>query len=270
MIELRVVRAGWATTVQDAGRPGFGSIGVSPSGALDAPVRRLLNRLVGNPEDAAVLETLGGLVIEVAGPALIATSAELAPRAVGLRDTVAVEPAAGAMWAYVAVRGGLLVDEVLGSRSIDSRSGLGPAAIVNGAHLPIGPDPATPIVADFAARAETVAPIVHVHRGPRADWFVPGTIDELCSNEWTVTSDVSRVGLRLDGRPLHRRLEGELSSEGVLLGAIQVPPDGRPVVMLNDHPTTGGYPVLAVVDASALPVIVQSRPGATVRFRLLQ
>ena len=270
MTDVLVVHPGWATTVQDAGRPGFGAIGVSPSGALDAPAHRLVNRLVGNPEDAAALETLGGLVFEASGPAIIATTAELAPRAVGRGERVAVAPPEGAMWAYVAVRGGLAVDQVLGSRSTDSRSGVGPAAIVDGARLPIGVDPATPIVADVAPRAEPVTRDILVHRGPRADWFVAGSLDELCTNEWTVTSDVSRVGLRLDGPPLRRRLDHELPSEGVLLGAIQVPPDGRPVVMLNDHPTTGGYPVLAVVAPATLPVIVQSRPGTRVRFRLLQ
>ncbi len=112
--------------------------------------------------------------------------------------------------------------------------------------------------------------VVGVWPGPRHEWFEPGALDELTGAAWTVSSDASRVGVRLDGPALRRRVAGELASEGILTGAIQVPPDGRPVVMLADHPTTGGYPVLAVVDPGAIAVIGQARPGTTVRFRLLQ
>jgi len=111
---------------------------------------------------------------------------------------------------------------------------------------------------------------VAVHPGPRVEWFAPGALGELRTATWTVSADVSRVGLRLDGPALRRRLTTELPSEGLLPGAVQVPPDGRPVVMLADHPTTGGYPVLAVVDPGSLATIAQARPGSTVRFRLLQ
>lgn len=268
MTELVVTSAGWATTIQDAGRPGFGALGVSPSGALDQPARHLLNRLLGNPPDAAVVESLGGVRLRVTGPAVVATSAERAPVSVEPGDEIVLDPPPGALWAYLAVRGGIAVDPVLGSRSTDSRSGLGPPHLVVGTHLPIGPDPGTPIVADLAPPAAPSATVVAVHPGPRADWFVPATLEDLTGGRWTVSTEVSRVGMRLDGPVLRRQVPAELPSEGLLPGAIQVPPDGRPVVMLADHPTTGGYPVLAVVDPTGLATIAQSRPGSTVRFRL--
>ena len=104
--------------------------------------------------------------------------------------------------------------------------------------------------------------------GPRHDWFAPDALDRLTGSPYIVSPDVSRVGVRLDGPPLARRVTAELPSEGLLTGAIQVPADGRPVVMLADHPTTGGYPVLAVVDPDDLPIVVQARPGTALRFRL--
>jgi biotin-dependent carboxylase-like uncharacterized protein len=268
--ELVVTAAGWATTIQDGGRPGFGAVGVSPSGALDAPTRRLLNRLLGNPADAAVVETLGALRLAVTGPAIVASSAERAPVIVEPGDEISLDPPPGALWAYLAVRGGLAVEPVLGSRSTDSRSGLGPAPLSVGMHLPIGPDPGAPIVADLAPPAAPAATVVTIHPGPRADWFAPGALAQLSTARWTVSGEVSRVGMRLDGPVLHRRVTTELPSEGLLPGAVQVPPDGRPVVMLADHPATGGYPVLAVVDPADLAVIAQARPGSAVRFRLLQ
>jgi len=270
MTDVVVTAAGWATTIQDGGRPGHGAVGVPASGALDEPLRQVLNRLVGNPGDAAVLETLGGLQVTVTGPAVVATSAEPAPRTVAVGEVVDVGPADGELWGYLAVRGGLAVAPVLGSRSTETRSGLGPPVPVAGVHLPIGRDPATPIVADVAPRPDRTADLIGVHVGPRATWFEAGTLEQLAASAWVVSSEVSRVGVRLDGPPLRRSVERELPSEGVLHGAVQVPPDGRPVVMLADHPTTGGYPVLAVVDPPALAVLAQRRPGTAVRFRLLQ
>jgi biotin-dependent carboxylase-like uncharacterized protein len=269
MTELVVEDPGWATTVQDLGRPGYADVGVPTSGALDGPLRDLVNRLVGNPPDAAVLETLGGLRVRATASTVIATSGDLAPLALAAGEVATVGPRDGELWGYLAVRGGLLVDVVLGSRSHDSRSGLGPPTIAAGMALPIGPDPGTPVVVDQAPPRQQAAPI-GVWPGPRVDWFSPGTLDLVTASTWTVTEQVSRVGARLLGPPIARAVEGELPSEGVLTGAVQVPPDGRPVVMFADHPTTGGYPVVAVVDTASLPAVVQARPGTPLRFRLLQ
>jgi allophanate hydrolase subunit 2 len=105
--------------------------------------------------------------------------------------------------------------------------------------------------------------------GPRVDWFVAGALEQLTTEAWTVSPDVSRVGVRLDGTPIARARPEELPSEGLVTGAVQIPADGCPVVMLADHPTTGGYPVLAVVDDTSLASVVQARPGERLRFRVL-
>ncbi len=265
---LEVVAAGWGTTIQDAGRGGFADIGVPTSGALDAELRAVLNRLVGNSEGAAVLETLGGLRIRPTGAVVVATSADRTPLAVPAGETIEVAPAPGTLWGYVAVRGGIAVEPVLGSRSHDSRSGLGPPPVTTSSRLPIGPDPGTPLVAELAPPRPR-PPVVDVWPGPRIDWFVDGALAQFAATTWTVSPDVSRVGARLDGPPIRRRVDDELPSEGLVTGAVQVPPDGRPVVMLADHPTTGGYPVLAVVDQTFLAAVVQARPGTTLRFRAL-
>jgi biotin-dependent carboxylase-like uncharacterized protein len=268
MTELIVEAAGWATSIQDSGRPGHAALGVSPSGSVDGPTRELLNRLLGNPPDAAVLETLGGLRVRASAPTVVATTVEFAPTALAAGDTIDVRPADGALWGYFAVRGGLAVEPVLRSRSCDSRSGLGCANVIDGVALPIGPDPGTPILVDQAPPRPHVGP-VGIWPGPRTDWFAPDALEVLVAGPWTTSGDVSRVGARLDGPPLHHARDEQLPSEGLLTGAIQVPPDGRPVVMLADHPTTGGYPVLAIVDPAALHVVAQTRPGTAVLFRLL-
>jgi len=264
---LEIVRSGWATTIQDGGRMGYAALGVPHGGPLDRHLHQLVNRLVGNDSDAAALETAGGLVLRAAGPMVVATSAELVARSVGAGETIDVDPAAGDLWGYVAVRGGLAVERVLGSRSHDTLSGLGPPDVTASMMLPIGPDPGTALALDQAP-PRLRPPTVTVWPGPRVDWFVDGTVERLIAATWTVTKDVSRVGARLDGPPLARRRPEELASEGLVLGAIQVPPDGLPVVMLADHPTTGGYPVIAVVDPADVATIAQTRPGNAVHFRL--
>ena len=267
--DLVVVEAGLATSIQDAGRPGYADLGVSRSGALDQPLRAVLNRLVGNLDDAAVLETLGGLRLRASSAVVVATSAERIAHAVPAGGTIAVEPAAGDLWGYVAVRGGIAVELVLGSRSQDSRSGLGPDPVVAGALLPVGVPSHLPIAVELAPPPAPTSEVL-IWAGPRIDRFAADVTAILTGAEWTVTSDVSRVGARLDGPELRQRDRGDLASEGLLPGAIQVPPDGRPIVMLADHPTTGGYPVVAVVDPASLPTVVQARPGSRLRLRLVQ
>lgn len=267
MTALHVVRTGWATTLQDAGRPGYAALGVPTSGALDPAMRALLNRLVGNPQHAAVLESAGGLVLRADGPCVTATSVELAITARRAGATIGVDPADGELWGYLAVRGGIIVDPVLGSVSHDTLSGLGPAPIAEGRRLGVGPDPGTAISIDQVPRPPR-PPSLRIWPGPRLDWFADDAFAHLTSTTWTVSGQTGRVGVRLDGEPPRRRRAEELPSEGLVLGAIQVPPDGRPVVMLADHPTTGGYPVIAVVDPADVGHLAQRRPGATVRFHV--
>jgi biotin-dependent carboxylase-like uncharacterized protein len=264
---LTVVEAGWATTLQDAGRRGYAHLGVPGAGAVDRGLAALVNRLVGNPESAAVLETAGGLVLRADTPVVIATSIHLAPVTLVAGAAVDVAPDADRTWAYVAVRGGVVAAGVLGSCSTDTLSGLGPPPVRRGQRIEVGPEPGTPIVADLAPVAAGRA-AARVWPGPRLDWFVPDALEVLCADPWTVAQAVSRVGMRLDGAALRRIVERELPSEGLVEGAVQVTHDGRPVVMLADHPTTGGYPVLAVVDPADLARVAQARPGTSVRFVL--
>lgn len=268
---LRVISPGWSTSCQDRGRCGLAALGVSRSGALDRARRDLVNRLVGNAGDDAVIETAGGLVLEAVAPVVVADSTTGAVRTLVAGERVAVDPRDGELWAYLAVRGGFDVEPVLGSRSWDNLSKLGPPPPERDDLIPVGPDPRSSLATDHAPPApHPEALTVRVWRGPRLDWFVDGAFDQLVATPWTASADVSRVGVRLRGPALQRRTgeeSEELPSEGVVAGAIQVPPDGQPVVMLSDHPTTGGYPVIGVVDDADLDLLAQSRPGRRVCFR---
>lgn len=267
---LRVQRAGYSTSFQDGGRAGHGALGVSSSGALDPVQRDLVNRLVGNVAGEAVLETAGGLVLAAVEPVVVADSGTGAVRSMAAGDTIRVE-ALHAVWAYLAVRGGFAVEPMLGSRSWDTLSGIGPGPPGVGEALPVGPDPRTPIYAD---RAPVAAPPpalrLRVWPGPNLDWFDDDAFDRLVTTTWSTTIDTSRIGRRLRGCRLSRHPDAagrELPSAGLVLGAVQVPADGQLVVMFADHPTTGGYPVIGVVDGHDLPELVHARPETDVTFR---
>ncbi len=184
---------------------------------------------------------------------------------------------------YIGVRGGIDVPLVLGSRSTDVLSGLGPPKLARGARLPVGDAP--PDIATFAgAEVDGLVPVagadpdrpmpavveLRIRMGPRADWFTDSARDILCSAVWTVTPESNRVGMRLTGTPLQRVSTDELPSEGVVRGALQVPPAGLPTLFLADHPVTGGYPVIAVVLDADVDRAAQVRPGRHIRFRTTQ
>lgn len=282
---LEVVRAGALTTVQDRGRPGYAHLGVPRSGALDTGAHALANRLLGNPPEAAVLETtLDGVGLRaVGGPVTVAvTGAPCAVRVCGhpaawgapvllpAGAELEVGRAESGVRGYVAVRGGFAVEPVLGSRSTDLLSGLGPPVLTAGALLPVGTPGPDPVAGADAAAApgppsELVLPL---RLGPRADWFTTESVTELLlRGRYTVSAASNRIGLRTEGPALLRARRGELPSEGMVLGAVQVPPDGRPVVFLADHPVTGGYPVVGVVPPGrALDAAAQAPPGLPLRF----
>jgi biotin-dependent carboxylase-like uncharacterized protein len=279
---LRVVHAGPLTTVQDRGRPGWAHLGVPRAGALDSGAAALANRLVGNGADAAVLETtLGGVTVRLAAAATFAvTGADcrvtVDGRAVAFAEPVTarsgaevtVGPARQGVRSYVAVAGGIAVEPVLGSRSTDTLARLGPPVLTDGVELPLGPASARPAPVDGHAVRRPGGPVVLRFRpGPRRDWFAADAVATLTASPYAVTVDSNRVALRLDGPALGRSRDDELPSEGIVLGAVQVPPSGRPLVFLNDHPTTGGYPVLGVVDPDDLDACAQLRPGDAVSFR---
>ncbi|MFF6994229.1 biotin-dependent carboxyltransferase family protein [Streptomyces sp. NPDC008313] len=278
---LSVVRSGALTTVQDRGRPGHAHLGVPRSGALDAPAAALANRLVGNAPDAAVLEsTLDGCALRPRRALTAAVTGAPCPVTVDGRPAPWGAPfpvPAGALLdigravrgvrAYVAVSGGVAVDPVLGSRSTDLLSGLGPAPLADGTVLPLGRPGLPHARVDVAPQPGPPAELVlRVTPGPRDDWFTAVALRTLTSRAYRVSPASNRIGLRTEGPALERAFTGELPSEGMVLGAVQVPPDGRPVVFLADHPTTGGYPVIAVADPSGLPAAAQAVPGTPVRF----
>ncbi|MDT0169838.1 5-oxoprolinase/urea amidolyase family protein [Pseudarthrobacter sp. BRE9] len=294
---LAVRKPGLQATVQDLGRPGFGSLGVTSAGAMDRGALRRANRLAGNTEGAAGIELLfGGLELEALTDQVLAVTGAAVPLEITpgadtkealQRTTAARHPACDAPFAllagerltvgnptaglrsYIAVRGGLGGPVALGSRSTDTMSGIGPEPLQAGTILPVqaakpgsvvGHPEISPLPDQEAATVLRVVP------GPRQDWFSPETLRDFLAQEWTVTPQSNRIGLRLNGRPLPRSRDGELASEGTVRGAVQVPPEGQPVLFLSDHPVTGGYPVIAVVVHADLDKAAQLPPGTTVRF----
>lgn len=279
-MRMTVVRPGPMTVLKDRGRPGRAALGVAPSGAADRAAYERANRLVGNPPGAAVLEcTLGGLRVRFDGPATVAltgTDAELTVAGRRLPPDRAAEVPAGAdvtvgmprrgLRSYLAVRGGFDVPPVLGSRSTDHLAGVGPPRPAAGDELPVGPEPALPPAVEEPPAPPGVPVVLEVDLGPRDDWFTDEAVAAFLGGEFTVTPAGNAVGLRLDGPALTRRRTGELPSEGVVRGSVQVPPDGRPIVFQADHPVTGGYPVIAVLTPEAADRAAQIRPGGRVRF----
>lgn len=263
---IEIVESGWATTIQDSGRPGFAHLGVPSSGFVDPALAGLTNRLVGNRPAAALFETCGGLRIRADGAVLIATSRELAPISLASGETYRFVPDGQRLWHYVAVRGGIVVETVLGSAATDTLSGIGPQPVADGDVYPVGPEPMTAIVTDHAPRNE-LAHIVRITAGPRADWFSESWRGRITATPWDVTTS-NRVGVRLTGRAFSRLGSGELPSEGLVRGALQVPPDGTLVMMLADHPTTGGYPVIAIAHSDDVAIVAQHHSGSSIRFRL--
>jgi biotin-dependent carboxylase-like uncharacterized protein len=279
---LKIVAPGTFASIQDLGRPGWRHLGVPHAGASDRGSLRLANRLVGNREDKAGIESLmGGLTIRFESAATVAlTGAPVSAKMDG-GPWIAMNAAhylpAGAtlslsrphkgLRTYVAVAGGIDVEPTLGSRSSDTLSKLGPEPLSAGALLPVGKDWTQPPAVDVVPPPDLPGDvIVPFDVGPREDKFVPCALDTLTAGAYVVTPDISRVGLKLDGPRLVRADETEMRSEGVVPGAIEVPPSGRPILLLADCPTVGGYPVIGVVCDSVLDGLSQLRPGATIRF----
>lgn len=309
MTRIEVLRAGPLTTIQDLGRPGFAHLGVPHSGAADLASLARANTVAGNAPVAAALETtLAGPALRFASPALIALAGAPArvtldgapvsygePVSVAAGAVLDVGQASSGVRTYIAVAGGIEAALVLGSRSSDTLTGLGPPPLRRGDVLVAGPAPdpaATVTLSDDAPRRSGPKPLVdrnaetaiaetpraaspttgpallRIRLGPRDDLLTVGAADLLTSGLFTVSPASNRVGVRLNGPRLKLAGDAELPSEGLLRGAIQLPAGGAPIVMLADHPVTGGYPVIAVVALADLPLIGQLRPGASVRFAL--
>ncbi|WP_295852309.1 urea amidolyase family protein [uncultured Microbacterium sp.] len=279
---LRIVATGPLVTVQDLGRPGRAALGVARSGALDRGALRIANRLLGNDESAAALEiTLGGFSARAERDCWIAVTGALAdvrvdgrgvpayaPVRLAARAELTIDPARAGLRLILAVRGGVVAEPVLGSRSTDVLARLGPPPLRAGDLVQGGTTTGeVPAVDGFPWSVPPAALEVRLRPGPRADWFTPASVEALTDASWTVSTDIDRIGIRLDGPILERTRHDELPSEGMRPGALQVPPHGRPVILLADGPVTGGYPVIGVIPDAALDALAQVRPGDRVRFR---
>ncbi|HYI34890.1 MAG TPA: 5-oxoprolinase/urea amidolyase family protein [Glaciibacter sp.] len=287
---IRVISPGVQSLFQDLGRPGNARWGVGASGAADVGSLRRGNRIVGNRPIAASIEVAyGGLVVESLGDQVFAVTGAPLPLTVAsptrrdwhpdmatpfpLRDgeTLTLHTPERGVRTYLAVRGGFEADVVLGSRATDSLSGLGPAPVSPGALYAVADDIDSGVVGwpeiqpDFPGIGVTELGVVP---GPGVEWFGDNGLARLVGQDWQVTAQSNRVGVRLQGEPVERVRSNELPSEGVVTGSIQVPPAGLPVLFLADHPITGGYPVIAVVIPEHLDRAAQIPIGGRIRFRL--
>lgn len=283
---LLVLDPGSHTTIQDRGRAGWAHLGVPRSGAADMASAALANRLVGNRSGAAVLEAgLSGVRLRLGTARRVAVTGARAEVLVdglparqdcGLALGAGAEVTVGPVWAgtraYVGVEGGIAVAPVLGSRSTDTLSWLGPDPLAAGDRLPLGPPvPAgAPVGLGVPRSVPECGPLhLRARAGPRHDWLSPAGMAILDGGLFRVGASSDRTGVRLSGPVVEVDRSGDLPSEGMVAGAVQIPPDGQPIVLLRNHPTTGGYPVAAVVDDTGLDRLAQARPGVTVRFDIV-
>ncbi|QPF76603.1 carboxyltransferase domain-containing protein [Roseateles sp. DAIF2] len=291
---IAIRATGLQALLQDLGRPGRAAQGVAASGAMDRGSLKAANRLVGNAAGETGIELLlGGFELESLTDCVVAvTGAEgpltlvapdgrrwpverHAPLALSAGDRLHIgDPVAG-LRSYLALRGGIAQAPVLGSLSYDSLAEVGPAPLRAGQRLalkaPCGAAPvghAEPPLAAWPRAGDLVT--LDVTLGPRSDWFTPEALRLLGEQDWAVTPQSNRVGLRVQGsQPLSRAVGGELPSEGTALGAIQVPASGQPVLFLADHPLTGGYPVIACIAPWHLDLAGQMPVGARLRFNIV-
>lgn len=287
---LLVTRADRPAFFQDLGRSGHAGQGVSQSGALDRRSLVEANLCVGNPRGSAAIEiAYGGFAMRAERPMTLAVTGAPSqttirtsdgrsltlrigqPFALNAGDELMLEYPGEGTRSYVAVRGGFTVEKVLGSAATDTLAKVGPAPIVAGDILmpaneaisAVAPD--LPCAGKLPKAGDTVT--LDITLGPRTDWFSSRSLTTLLAQEWQVTPESSRIGIRLAGQvPLQRADATELPSEGTLLGAIQVPHNGQPVLFLADHPLTGGYPVIGVVASHHHDLAGQIPIGAKIRF----
>jgi biotin-dependent carboxylase-like uncharacterized protein len=261
---------GLFTTVQDLGRPGYAHLGISVCGAADQLALRMGNLLVGNDANAAALEMTaagGSFAFERATVVALTGATAEAPmwKPFETREIRVGTLREGAR-AYLCVRGGIDAPLVLGSASTHAASGLGGGPLKRGDVLRAGSRAIRePRWAGIHSRP-LPEPVLRVTDGPQADWF---SGRDLFETEWTVQQDSNRAGVRLAGPPIEQGRPDQLLTEGVSLGAVQVPAGGQPIILFVDQQTTGGYPKIANVITADLWRVGQLRPGDSVRFEPL-
>lgn len=283
MSALTICTSGQFTTVQDLGRFGYGSIGVSSAGAADELSLRVGNRLVGNPDASAALEmTFVGATIRVDAPARIALTGARAPRTtlpmwraldLGPQDELDIGPMQHGARTYLCIAGGIDIPPVLGSRASHIATGLGPPRCTSGTVLPIGapfcfaPPTANTDAIDELAR-ELDRHTLRIVQGPHLHRLPPRCLDELLSRGWCINHQSDRIGTRLRGDACSSAA-ADMPTEGTFHGAIQLPPDGQPIILGPDGAPTGGYPIIASVISVDLPALAQRRPNDAIRFTLV-
>ncbi len=287
---LEVMEAGGLATVQDGGRTNWRGFGVPSSGPMDVFAFQAANMLAGNPPDAAAIEFGGGdLVLRSAYDCVIAVAGAGYTLSVSIWDfsswsscfvrggwTINLRRSGFGMWSYLALAGGIEVQPVLGSRSTYLRGHFGglegrllqPGDVLrSGRAKPPLMEMAARTLSEEARPAYTESPTVEVITGPQAEYFAPDGMESFLSNPYKVNPSSDRMGYRLEGPRLTQRISAELTSEGLVAGAVQVPADGQPIVMMADCATAGGYPKIATVISADLPLLAQCTPGRDeVRF----
>ncbi|MCH7789822.1 MAG: biotin-dependent carboxyltransferase family protein [Acidobacteria bacterium] len=276
---IEVLDPGPLALVEDLGRLGYAHLGVGPSGPADRRSFTLANRLVRNRADAVGIELLlGGFVMLARADlelAVCGTDSDVVVdgRAHGSHTSVivsegaevAIGPPSRGLRNYLAVRGGLAVDAVLGSAATDTMSGLGPAPLRAGDLIALAATAPVGVSVDMAPVDLVGSEIsVDLLPGPHREWFGIETDRFVDATQFEVDADSNRIGVRLSGAM--QRRDGEIASEPMVRGALQVPPDGNPIALLADFPVTGGYPVYGIVDSGGIDRLAQARPGAGVRF----
>ena len=292
---LEVISPGLLSLIEDLGRVGFGRQGVGRSGAFDRASHRQAQQLVGNDDAAAGIEVLlGGVSFRLTSDAAVATTGARVElningqtitqdraHVVRAGQVVSLGRCTNGLRSYVAVAGGLDVDATLASRSTDLLSELGPPALKAGDRIPIGIPGIAPnfewsqgggthVPSHIDRRAKSHDPCtLRVIVGPRDDWFRFGALTEFLDGLYVVDPASNRIAVRLRGPEISRTEYRELPSEPTIPGAIQIPPNGLPLIFGPDAPVTGGYPVIAVVVDDDLDLLAQCRPGQAIRFEPL-
>lgn len=280
MGKLRVIACGPAISIQDRGRFGLQRFGVSPAGAMDTVALAAANLLVGNPADAAAIELGLGTarfvpevetLVALAGPdcELLVEGRAVAPLAstkVGAGETITARVGAGAVYGYLAVRGGIAEPAEMGSRSQHRRSAIGGAALGRDSLIALGETAGgSPQRLSESPFDEPDEPI-RIVPGPQDDYFDAAALKQLCDQGYSIGAMRDRMGLRLEGPPLVHRDGYNVVSDGIVEGAIQVPGNGQPIVLLRDRQTTGGYPKIATIISADLRRLAQIPAGRPIRF----
>lgn len=288
---IKVINPGIFTTVQDLGRRFFRAFGVPKAGAMDEFSSRVANMLVGNDENAPLLELtiVGGSYLFEEDTLIALTGADMSATCAGRAlanwqshfiragQQLDFSFATKCCRAYLAVAGGICVEKVMDSCSTHTRAKLGGfdgRALKAGDVLQVGVTDKSklreiPLPEDFRFSLPEV-PVIRVLPGPQADSFTPDTFDVMQSDNYTIALDSDRMGYRLSGNILsHNSTGADIVSDALIEGAVQVPGDGQPIIMLSDCQTTGGYTKLCFVISSDLPILGQCRPGDQIRFKLI-